>query len=113
MKILELLQKAKKLYFENQGKCGMCWCIKVTANEGKTKQDQNYKEYVPYSVIVSQIPEFNPYFFEAPIIYLLKAGTYFEIGLDFWWDVNFTEPRINAFNKLIKVYENSDKEFVW
>ena len=35
MLILELLQKAKRLYLENQGKAGMCWCIKVIANEGK------------------------------------------------------------------------------
>lgn len=113
MKILELLQKAKELYFENRGKAGMCWCVKVIANEGKTGHEQNHKGYVPYSVIVSQIPEFNPYFLEAPIIPLMESGVYFEIGLEFWWDIDSIGSRINAFDKLIKVYENSDKEFVW
>ena len=113
MKIIELLQKAKELYFENQGKCGMCWCIKVIANEGKTRHEQIHKGYVPHSVIVSQIPEFNPYFLEAPIAYVTELDAHFKIGLAFWWNIDSIESRINAFDKLIKLYENSDKEFVW
>lgn len=111
MKILELLQKAKELYFENRGKAGMCWCIKVIANEGKTRHEQNHKGHVPYSVIVSQIPEFNPDFFNAKPRRKWVKGI--NIGLEFWWDINDYESRIDAFNKLIKVYKNSDKEFMW
>jgi hypothetical protein len=43
----------------------------------------------------------------------MESGLYFEIGLEFWWDINSIGSRINAFDKLIKVYENSDREFVW
>jgi hypothetical protein len=113
MSILELLVKAKKLYLENQGKAGMCWCIKVIANEGKSREEQRDRGQVPYANIVSQIPEFNPYFLEAPIIALIESGVYFEIGLEFWWDIDSVGSRINAFDKLIKVYEDIDKEFVW
>ena len=113
MSILELLVKAKKLYLENQGKAGMCWCIKVIANEGKSREEQRDRGQAPYSVIVSQIPEFNPYFLEAPIISLIESGVYFEIGLEFWWDINSIGSRINAFDKLIGIYEDIDREFVW
>ena len=51
MSILELLQKAKKLYLEHQGKVGMCWCIKVIANEGKSREEQSNKGQVPYTVL--------------------------------------------------------------
>ena len=44
MSILELLQKAKKLYLENQGRAGMCWCIKVVANEGKSREELRREE---------------------------------------------------------------------
>ena len=111
MKILELLQKAKELYFENRGKAGMCWCIKVIANENKSRQEQSDKGMVPYTSIVAQIPEFNPDFFNAKPRRKWVKGI--NIGLEFWWDINESESRINAFDKLIKVYENSDKEFMW
>lgn len=44
MKVLELLQEAKKLYLNNQGKVGMCWCIKVTANLIKVKKSNEIKD---------------------------------------------------------------------
>ena len=113
MSILELLQKAKKLYLENQGRAGMCWCIKVVANEGKSREEQRDRGHIPYNIIVAQIPEFNPYFLEAPIIPLMESGVYFEIGLEFWWDIRDTGSRVKAFNTLIEIYENIDREFVW
>lgn len=97
MSILELLQKAKKLYLSNQGKAGMCWCIRVVSYLNVNEEQQRSKGYIPYANIVSQIPEFNPYFLEAPIISLMESGVSFEIGLEFWWDINSIGSRINAF----------------
>lgn len=111
MKILELLQKAKELYFENRGKVGMCWCIKVIANEGKNREELQDIGYIPYACIKAQIPEFTPEFFGAtPRRKWVKS---FNIGLEFWWDINDSESRIKAFNKLIKLYEDTYREFVW
>ena len=113
MKILELLQKAKKLYLENQGKVGMCWCIKVVANEGKSKEEQRNRGQVPYASIKSQIPEFNPWYLKAHKAEYLAINRHLQEGLEFWWDVKCVESRINAFDTLIEIYENIDREFVW
>ena len=113
MQISELLQKAKKLYLENQGKAGMCWAIKVVANQHKTREEQR-KGHVPYAEIVKQIPEFNPFYLNAPEVQCKILGNpYLEIGLEFWWDVNDSESRIKAFDTLIELYEDIDREFVW
>lgn len=114
MLILELLQKAKKLYLENQGKVGMCWCIKVVTNEDKSREEQRDRGHIPYSSIRAQIPEFNPFYLEAPEVQCKILGNPFlEIGLEFWWDISDSESRIKAFDKLIELYENIDREFVW
>lgn len=113
MLIVELLQKAKKLYLENQGKCGMCWCIKVIANEGKTRQEQSNKGHVPYSSIVAQIPEFNPDFLAGDYHELTTRPEGISVGLCFWWNIIRTDVRIDAFDKLIELYKDSDKEFIW
>ena len=114
MSILELLQKAKKLYLCNQGKVGMCWCIKVVANEGKSREEQRDRGHIPYSSIRVQIPEFNPFYLEATEVQCKILGNPFlEIGLEFWWDINDFESRIKAFDELIKLYEDIDREFVW
>ena len=109
MSILELLVKAKKLYLENQGKTGMCWCIKTIANEGKSRSEQSNKGQVPYKIIAAQIPDFNPFFLNAPIF---PVNMYLDLGLEFWWDINDSKSRIEAFDKLIKLYENVNREFV-
>ena len=114
MSILELLQKAKKLYLENQGKVGMCWCIKVVANEGKSKEEQRDRGHIPYTSIKVQIPEFNPFYLNAPEVQCkILSHPFLEIGLEFWWDINDSESRIKAFDTLIKIYEDIDREFVW
>lgn len=111
MQIVDLLKKSKELYLKNIGEVGMCGCIKVIANQNKTRKEQSDEGMIPYNVIVAQIPEFNPDFLGAtPRRKWVKA---FNIGLEFWWDVNDTESRIKAFDKLIELYENTDKEFVW
>lgn len=116
MSILELLQKAKKLYLECINKedyVGMCWCIKVVANEGKSKEERNNKGYIPYTSIKAQIPEFNPFYLKAYRYEHFVINQHLSIGLEFWWRVDYTEPRIKAFDILIELYENIDKEFVW
>ena len=113
MSILELLQKAKKLYLEHQGKVGMCWCIKVVANEGKSREEQRDRGQIPYASIKSQIPEFNPWYLKSHKAEYLAINRHLQEGLEFWWDIECIEPRINAFDTLIEIYEDIDREFVW
>ena len=114
MQIVDLLRKAKKLYLENRGKVGMCWCIKVIANQNKTQKEQSDKGHIPYASIEAQIPEFNPFYLNVPEVQCkILSHPFLIVGLEFWWEVNDIEPRIKAFDKLIKLYENIDREFVW
>lgn len=113
MQIIDLLKKSKELYLKEKGKCGMCWCIKVIANKDKHPIEQSRKGHVPYKVIVAQIPEFNPDFLGGDYHELTTRPKEVNIGLCFWWNVNRTDVRIAAFDKLIGIYENVDREFVW
>lgn len=114
MLISELLIEAKKLYLKNIGKAGMCWCIKVIANQNKTQKEQSDKGHIPYASIRDQIPEFNPFYLEAPEVQCkILSNPFLVVGLEFWWEVTDVEPRIKAFDKLIKLYEDIDREFVW
>ena len=113
MSILELLQKAKKLYLENQGKAGMCWCIKVIANEGKSREEQSNKGQVPYNSIKAQIHEFNPFYLKSYKAEFFAINQHLAVGLEFWWEIDDVESRIKAFDTLIELYEDIDREFVW
>lgn len=116
MQVIELLKEAKSFYIEKLSKgthVGMCWCIKIIANEHKSRSEQSNKGHVPYNSIVAQIPEFNPEFLEVTNLEKFKKNTYLQVGLEFWWDIMDSDSRINAFDKLIKLYERTDKEFVW
>ena len=113
MSILELLVKAKKLYLENQGKVGMCWCIKVVANENKSREEQRDKGHVPYASINAQIPEFNPFYLKSYKVQYFAINQQLSVGLEFWWEIDDIESRIRAFDTLIELYEDIDREFVW
>ena len=113
MLISELLTKAKKLYLENQGKVGMCWCIKVIANEGKSREEQSDKGHVPYASIKAQIPEFNPFYLKSYRVQYFAINQQLSVGLEFWWDINDSRSRIKAFDELIELYEDIDRDFVW
>ena len=113
MRVSELLQKAKALYLENQGKVGMCWCIKVVANEGKTREEQRDKGHIPYASIKAQIPEFNPRYLKAQYYKYLAARQELNEELEFWWMLKDSRSRIKAFDTLIELYKDYDKEFVW
>lgn len=113
MLISELLTEAKKLYLKNIGKVGMCWCIKVIANEGKSREEQRDIGHIPYACIKTQIPEFNPFYLKSYKVQYFATNQQLSVGLEFWWDINDSESRIKAFDELIKLYEDIDREFVW
>lgn len=113
MLILELLQKAKKLYLEHQGKVGMCWCIKVIANQDKHPLEQSRRGQIPYASIKAQIPEFNPFYLKSYKAEFFAINRHLQEGLEFWWEVTDVESRIKAFDTLIEIYEDIDREFVW
>lgn len=113
MKVLELLTRSKALYLENQGKVGMCWCIKVVANENKSKEEQRDKGHVPYASIKAQIPEFNPFYLKSYKVRYFAINQHLSVGLEFWWDIKDSDSRIKAFNELIELYEDIDRDFVW
>ena len=113
MKVLELLQEAKELYFNNRGKCGMCWAIKVIANKNKSKEEQSRKGHVPYASIKTQIPEFNPFYLKSYKAEFFAINRHLQEGLEFWWEITDIESRIKAFDTLIEIYEDIDREFVW
>lgn len=74
---------------------------------GWTKRGVRNTGHPSYAAIKDNIPEFNSGFFGCnPLL----------TGLDFWWDNRLTEPRIKAFNDLIKLYscdERKDIPFIW
>lgn len=113
MLISELLTEAKKLYLKNIGKVGMCWCIKVVANEGKSREEQRDIGHIPYACIKAQIPEFNPFYLKSYKVQYFAINQQLSVGLEFWWDINDSESRIKAFDELIELYKNYDKEFIW
>ena len=115
MLISELLQEAKKLYLKeikDNKFSGMCWCIKVIANKYKSKEEQSRKCYIPYRNIELQIPEFNPSYLKS-YIPCIAIDRYLDVGLEFWWDIEDTQSRIKAFDELIELYKDSNKEFIW
>lgn len=113
MLISELLQEAKKLYLEHQGKVGMCWCIKVVANLNKSREEQRDRGHIPYASIKAQIPEFNPRYLKAHKVEYLAINRHLQEGLEFWWDIECVDARIKAFDTLIEIYKDYDKEFIW
>ena len=76
----------------------------------KSRSEQSNKGYVPYKIIIAQIPEFNPFFLNAPIF---PINMYLNLGLEFWWNINDSKSRIKAFDTLIKLYKDVDREFIW
>ena len=96
MKVVEVLQKAKDIFLyriQVYTYTGMCTCIKKAINRNI--------DCVPNKLINKNIPEFNTKFLEATTP-----------DKPFWWPVSEHEPRIKAFDKLIELYKDSDKEFI-
>lgn len=96
MKVVEVLQKAKDIFLHRiqvYMYTGMCVCIKSAIYEDAF--------CVTKELFNKNIPEFNPKFLEA-----------ITPDKPFWWPPDQHEPRIKAFDKLIELYKDSDKEFI-
>lgn len=59
------------------------------------------KKFPKDVVYLYEIPKFFPIF--SPDFFGLDS--YLELG-QYWWDIDNVEPRIKAFDKLIKYYED-------
>lgn len=77
----------------------MCWCFKsvISFAFGYTPK---YKE------ILNIIPEF------IPETFIPGYERQVDPGLLFWWDVNYVNPRIEAFDKLLELYANDSRELL-
>lgn len=112
MKVYDVLKSAEEIYVEeitkrnNEVFPGMCWCLKVAAAKSIDLKERLTKGRPTYNDLVTNIPEFNPVFLKAtkPV----KTA-----GLDFWWDNNDKQSRMNAFHILRSIYKQSDKEFIY
>lgn len=85
----QILVRAKELYSSNDDYYGMCAAFEDAFEELNPEKIRS----VSYAYIRDYIPEFNPYFLEAP----------FDSG--FWWSPSDHYSRLEAFNKLIALYE--------
>lgn len=112
MKVYDVLKSAEEIYVEeimkrnNAAYPGMCWCLKVAAANINFKENVSKVRYPTYKGLVDNIPEFNPEFLKATKS--IKTA-----GLDFWWDLNDRQSRLNAFRLLRSIYKQSDKEFIY
>ena len=91
MLIVDVLKEAKELLLELDGDIGMCFCIVWICSCNNLKY--TYRE---------NIPEFNS-------LYLVGID---KPNYEYWWDPNDKQSRIEAFDKLIKLYENSNTSWI-
>ena len=84
---LTILREAKDLFLEDYGKYHSCMCVCI--RKACDKVSDKYQINIPN--IKYLIPEFNRDF--------LKGN----VGL-FWWPLEDRESRLEAFDKLIKLY---------
>lgn len=106
MKIYQVLNIAKSIFIDHP-KWGMCLCLKTAIAQKTSLKDLNRYGMQTYKDLVANIPEFNPDFLEA------NSGEYVKRHIEtiFWWPISDTTSRIKAFDKLIALYKNSDKEY--
>lgn len=95
MLIVDVLKEAKEFLLKSDKYLGMCECIKCVCN-------QNNIKFISRCCIEQNIPEFNS-------IYL--TGKDIPICL-FWWPLCNQHSRIEAFDKLINLYKNSNKKWI-
>lgn len=85
----QILVRARELYSSsNDEYYGMCAAVNDAFRELNPEKIAS-----SYTYMKDYIPEFNPYFLEAP----------FESG--YWWYTSDHYSRLEAFNKLIALYE--------
>lgn len=95
MLIVDVLKEAKEFLLKSDKEMGMCKCIKWVCKSNSIK-------YTTLPCIRQNIPEFN-------CIYL--TGKDIPVFL-YWWPLFNKQSRIKAFDKLINLYKNSNKEWI-
>lgn len=98
MLIVDVLKEAKEFLLKSNKYIGMCECIKCVC-------ELNSIKYTTIHCIRQNIPEFN-------YLYLVSSK-----GMDisiyyYWWYPSDKQSRIEAFDKLINLYKNSDKQWI-
>ena len=98
MLIVDVLKEAKEFLSKSDKYLGMCECIKWVCK-------LNFIKYTTLRCIPQNIPEFN-------YLYLVSSkGMNIPIH-DYWWDPSDKQSRLEAFDKLIDLYKNSNKEWI-
>lgn len=93
---LEVIENAKDYYTTKGFNKGMCNAFYMVLYDIHI-----HINYMPYGQWLGiNIPEFNPK-------YLTGLGASYN---EYWWNVNDIDSRIEAFNKLINLYETKIKE---
>lgn len=87
---LDVLREAKDLFLEDYGRVSSGMCIYL--QKACYKASKKYQINIPY--IEYLIPEFNRDFLEG------------SFGL-FWWPLEDKKSRLEAFDKLIAIYEEA------
>ena len=104
MKKIDVLIFAKALYKDKellQGTRGMCYCLNKVLHDQEEFSCPYYRiEFIGYSTLLHNFPEFNPKYFKS------TASIY-----EYWWDVKDTESRLKAFDTLIELYKNNTENF--
>lgn len=99
MLIVDVLKEAKEFLLKSDKYLGMCECIKCVCR-------LNFIKYTTLRCIPQNIPEFN-------YLYLVHSECMMVIPIhDYWWDIDDKQSRIEAFDKLIDLYKNSNKEWI-
>lgn len=94
MLIVDVLKEAKQFLIKSDKYIGMCECISCVCKLNSIK-------YTTLHCIKQNIPEFNSIYLtgrDTPVFY-------------FWWALCDKQSRIEAFDKLINLYKNSNKEW--
>lgn len=99
----DILRAAKCLFISKifEG-VGMCYAINYELNRrvGEHKLFAEYK-YKGYESLYEWFPQFNPDYLCAQYYKGVEEEGYRN---RYWWDVSDKKSRIEAFNKLIKLY---------
>lgn len=99
---LELIKKAKELFVRDPEEYGgMCNAF-FTAMYG-CYTDSEIERFIG-DIIRDYIPEFNPEFLGSVIVF----RNHNHMNTHYWWEAYENHLRIEAFDKLISVYERND-----
>lgn len=95
MLIVDVLKESKEFLLKSNKYIGMCECIKWVCK-------LNLIKYTSLRCIRQNIPEFNSIYLTGRDVSIFY----------FWWPLCDQQSRIKAFDKLIDLYKNSNKEWI-